>query len=92
VRLEEEAKAEIVTRQGQVSEQLENLERAIGHLGEVVDCVEGRLKPVLREKDEDENKPDAQQLVSLADKINTLTIHVGQQTKRLADILERLEL
>jgi len=80
-------------REGQVSEQLGNLDKAIERLSEVIGRAESCLKPILREKENDERKSlDAPCLVSLADTIMAMTIRVNRQAKLLSDILERLEL
>jgi hypothetical protein len=80
-------------RQGQVSERMGRLEEAVGKLIQLVGRVEDRLGPILRIIDEDEGKPGVEEgLVPLAESLDTLVMRVERQLRRLASILDRLEL
>jgi len=81
-------------RHGQVYERLKRLEGDIESLTSTVGQIESRLLPILRAADEDNNKPGVVEegLVPLAASVDTLSMRVGKQLRRLDAILARLEL
>lgn len=78
---------------GQVSTQLNELEKALEDQGAVIEDLGNRLNSVLRRTDETkESLPPKEDLVEFADELRRTVKMVTQHTDQLRNIMTRLEL
>lgn len=85
---------ENATRQNHVDEQLQIQTKNLDELASLLEQLENRLDPVLREdkstSDQAENKP-AEAIVPLAHRLRQANSDLLRDIRRLRDILSRLE-
>lgn len=80
-------------KQSQTEEQLSNCSKEVEVLGNILNQLEERLRPLLRENDQKDGiEAPEQVLVGLANAIRDIKVSVNNKRNKLSSILERLEI